>query len=356
MAIPSNARSSPLPKGWDTEDAHPTPHLPAAASALTSGTTDLVGACEDCVSEIRFHQTALVRALERKGNLTSRLTRFLADVERDKAAQAVHNDTPGDGTGGSTVPRMSVYCFGQCQILQDEHPVEGWTQSRSKSLFKYLVLQRHHPVAKEVLMQVFWPGMDGDSARNNLNVAIYGLRKILGRTLPGGSHVLLEEGRYRLNPTLDWWVDVEQFVERVRSGRERETAGAIESALTLYREAEHLYRDDLLIEDRTEEWSAPERQRLREMALDTLRRLCRLHEKRGDLAAGVAACRRLLDLDPCDEDVHRHLMGLYERLDQPHLALRQFQTCADALARELHMIPSPGTTALYRQIQRRERT
>jgi DNA-binding SARP family transcriptional activator len=37
-----------------------------------------------------------------------------------------------------------------------------------------------------------------------------------------------------------------------------------------------------------------------------------------------------------------------------HLALRQYHFCIDALSRELNLIPSPQTVALYQQIRRRQ--
>ncbi len=342
-------------------------HTPIAEAPLTLGAHDLLSACEDVVQEIRFHQTALFKAIERKQTMTERLLRLWASVEQrarctpggeepsECLPPAPEEDLPSAAPMAvKTTPRLAVHGFGQCRVLQDDVPVEGWTHSKGKAIFKYLVLQRRHPVAKEVLMQTFWPDADLDSARNNLNVAIYGLRKTLARQQPSLTHVLLEDGRYRLHPDLDLWCDVEQFEELVRQGRRLEAEGHADQAVARYREAEQLYRDDLFIEDRAEDWLAPERQRLRDMAVDALRRLSGLLEGAGDPNASVVVCRRLLDIDPCDEEMHRHLMGLYQQLDQPHLALRQFQTCAEALSRELHMIPSPSTTALFRQIQRRE--
>ncbi len=353
---------------------------PSLSRTLTSGASDLLSACEDCVSEIRFHQDALVRALERKGSMSARLQNLLQEVGRtctppspcapaaDSGIGAVRraepiwpSDPPGKTPGPEPTQaceaghlRLSVFCFGHSQVFQGDTPVEAWTHSKGKAIFKYLVLHHRQAVAKDVLMREFWPDADADSARNNLNVSIYGLRKALARLQPGCLHVLLEDGRYRLNPALELWVDVDRFVEAVQLGREHEMAERAEAAISAYRQAEQIYRGDLFVEDRTEDWIAPERTRLREMALDTLRRMSRLGESRGDLETSLSACRRVTDIDPCDEDAHRQLMRLYNRSGQPHLALRQFQTCAENLSRELHMIPSPATTALYRQIQRRD--
>ena len=368
------------------------------------GSSELLSACEDCVQEIRFHHDALQKSLERKQVLTARLHDLVENfLERlagssplpETQVQAQHQESveaprprqrnrrsTDRATGGSTpdLPsiegirleqpgiagapatssssdppaQLSVFCFGQCQVLQDGAAIEGWPQSKSKSLFKYLVLNRRQPVAKEVLMQIFWPDADAEAARNNLNVSIYGARKILARLQPALTHIVLQDGCYGIGPDMRLWVDVEHFVERVQAGRDHDRSGRTEDALAAYLEADQTYRGDLLVEERGDEWVVPERTRLRELAMDTLRRLCHLSDAKGDLHTCIAACRRILEIDHCDEAAHRELMQYYSRLGQPHLALRQFQSCADALSRELSMIPSPATTALYRRIQRRE--
>lgn len=62
----------------------------------------------------------------------------------------------------------------------------------------------------------------------------------------------------------------------------------------------------------------------------------------------------LLERDPCREDAHRRLMRSYSRQGQPHLALLQFRTCADFLARELRVGPAPATARLHEKVRRHE--
>jgi hypothetical protein len=87
-------------------------------------------------------------------------------------------------------PSLVIYCLGLFRVYQDEQTVEDWPSSKGKAVFKYLVTHRERPVAKEVLMELFWPGVDPDAARNSLNVAIYGLRQALRQARPSFSHIL----------------------------------------------------------------------------------------------------------------------------------------------------------------------
>ena len=358
--------------------------MPPAAASLSRGATDVLNAVEDCVYEIRFHQDALMRALQRRTRMAESLGRLITDVRRQAAARSpprpaspapktahvgmpaasepailtpAPDAPPGPGRPGvvsDTPHQLTVYALGQTRILQNGQPIDDWPSSKGKAAFKYLLLQRRQPVAKERLIALFWPDADPEGARNNLNVTVYGIRKVLGRAQPDVAHIVLEDGCYRLNADLDLWIDLEAFDDRLRAGRALESQGQVDAAIAAYREAEQLYQGDLFAEERAEDWCLPERQRLRESALDLLRRLARLSLAQGDPHAAVAAHRRLLGIDPCDEESHRELMRLYARLDRPQLAVRQFRSCAEALSRELHMIPSPETTALYRRIQRRE--
>jgi DNA-binding SARP family transcriptional activator len=50
--------------------------------------------------------------------------------------------------------------------------------------------------------------------------------------------------------------------------------------------------------------------------------------------------------DVADEPVHRELMRAYALTGRRHDALRQYQTCVQALASELDLTPEPETAAL----------
>jgi DNA-binding SARP family transcriptional activator len=62
----------------------------------------------------------------------------------------------------------------------------------------------------------------------------------------------------------------------------------------------------------------------------------------------------MVEADACNEEAHRLLMRCYGRLGHAHLALRQYHFCVDALARELNLIPSAQTVALFQQIRHRQ--
>jgi DNA-binding SARP family transcriptional activator len=251
-------------------------------------------------------------------------------------------------------PSLVVYCLGSFQVYQDGQPIQDWKSSKGKAIFKYLVVHHGVPIAKEVLMDLFWPGADPDAARNNLNVAIYGLRQTFRKTQRDLSHILFLDDRYLLNPELQIWVDVEEFLERFKTAQNLEQRGELTLAVREYRTAEALYQGEFLEEDRYEDWLLPQRQRLQDYYLNLLDRLSRHYLDQEDYDACATMCEKMLVVDPCREEAHRRLMRYYSQQKQRYMALRQYHLCAEALARELDVNPSQTTIALYKQIHQNQ--
>ena len=251
----------------------------------------------------------------------------------------------------SQPPTILVYCLGTFRVYQDDQAVEGWQNSRGQSIFKYLIMHRTRPTPKEVLMDLFWPDATPEAARNNLNVAIYSMRRALRNGRPDFPHVIFQNDSYVLNPELNVWVDVEEFRELIitaqRSDQSGEQAKAIEARST----AEALYKGEFLADDRYEEWVQPLRQSLQSDYVTLLNILGHYYLGRGEYDLCSMMCNKLLAVDPCDEECHRNLMRCYSRQEHVHLALRQYHICVEALARELDVEPSTATTELYAEIR-----
>lgn len=254
-------------------------------------------------------------------------------------------------TGEQGQPELKVHCLGPFQVYQDDWLIEYWPSSKGKSIFKYLVTYRKRPVAKEVLMDLFWPDAHPDSARNNLNVAIYGLRQALHDIRPEFSHILFQEDCYLLNSKLQVWVDVEAFREYLSTARSLERRRDLASAVPAYRAAEALYQGEFLVEDRYEDWLLPQRQSLEADYLSLLDRLSRYYLGQKDYEMCVSKCDKMLAVDPCREEAHRRLMRCYARRGQRYLALRQHQLCVETLQNELDVPPVSATTTLFEQIR-----
>jgi DNA-binding SARP family transcriptional activator len=261
------------------------------------------------------------------------------------------------GSGGSlpppTVPTLVAHLLGRLRVSLNGVVVDDWPSGRGRSLLKYLVTHRDPWPQREVLMEVFWPGSPPAAARNSLNVAVHGLRRAL-RAAANLPVVVLKDGAYCLAADLQVWVDVDEFERHVERGRRLERAGEQADAITEYELAASLYQGDFLVDDPYEEWPVLYRERVRLAYLDTLDRLSGLYLGQGRHAACAALCQRIIERDACREDAHRRLIRCYSRQGQRHLALRQFQACAEALRTELDVDPAPATVRLHEAIRHHE--
>ena len=247
----------------------------------------------------------------------------------------------------SKEPLLVVYCLGNFRVYQNEQAIEDWPSSKGKSIFKYLLTHRERPIAKEILMDLFWPDADPDAARNNLNVAIYSLRQAIRNGRSEFSHVLFQNDNYQLNPKLRLWTDYEAFKKGLKTAQSLERQGDLANAIREFTAAEALYQGEFLEEDRYEDWLLPQRQRLQEDYLGLLDRLTRIFYEQHDPINCANLCLKMLAIDPCREEAHRCLMRCYYFQGQSYLALRQYHICLEALKKELDIVPSRATRELY---------
>lgn len=225
--------------------------------------------------------------------------------------------------------------------------------SRGLSLLKYLLLHHKQNTPREVLMDIFWPDAEPETARNNLNVAMHSLRKAL-RTVIFLPVIIFEDGAYGLEPNLQAWLDVEEFDRCIMAGQRLEARDQLTAAVAEYETAISLYQGDFLESNPYEEWTVLDRERLRVAYLDTLDRLSQIYFDQERYAACITICQLTLTRDRCREDAHGLLMRCYSRQGRFHLALLQYQICAKALHSELDVEPSLETKQLYERIRHRE--
>jgi DNA-binding SARP family transcriptional activator len=281
-----------------------------------------------------------------------------------KEAAAIPVDVPAPArneepsAGDSTAPligppgchTLKVRLLGRFEVAIDDRPVGAWDGARGLNLFKYLLTHRGAPCARDVLMDVFWPDVSPDQARNRFHVALSALRRSL-RTVGDIPVVEFREGAYGLNPELDLQADVDDFRRLVETGERAQTAGDTDAAIVCYTQAVTLYRGDLLAESPYDDWALLPRETLRVTYLDVLDRLAALHLTKESLGPCIAVAQLILQQDPCREDAHRLLMRCFAQQGRVHEALRQYELCSRALATTLGGGPSRATVELHHSIR-----
>lgn len=247
-------------------------------------------------------------------------------------------------------PQLTARLLGRFVIAIDGRVVDTQSSRRTRNILAYLLANRRAQIPRDVLMEVFWPNVHPDAARNSLHVALTGARNALRGCCP---KPILQRtfDTYGIADSVDVWVDVEEFQYRCRTGSRAESAGDMGTAISCYEIANQLYDGEFLADDPYCEWAAPLRDTLRVLATEIQCRLVDRYAQRGDHAAALQLGRWILASDPCNEGVHRRLMSCYATTGQGHLALAQYQRCADALWETFRVRPAPETHALYGRLR-----
>jgi len=218
-------------------------------------------------------------------------------------------------------------------------------------LLAYLVLNSDRKHARDTLAGLFWGDHPDERARACLNTALWRLRAVLepAGTLRGTYLETSHGGEIGFNRDSDHWVDVDVFEKQVTNALPQTPDDLSDRDAARLVDALKLYTGDLL-DGCFDDWALRERDRLEGLYVDGLEYVMRYHHAHGDLEASGAYGRRVLDLEPTREEVHRALMRVYTAEGRRDRAVKQYNVCREALGRELAIEPSPETTALYAEL------
>ena len=251
---------------------------------------------------------------------------------------------------------LQVRFFGHFEMLCDSENMPLGRNGKALTILKYLLANRTRPVSQDHLMGWLWPESNLKKARWSLNSAIHGLRKLLSGC-PSSvttNYVSLEDGYYRLSPSVRVSTDVDEFDERHEKGLQLEKERRMMEAAGEYERAIEIYRGDYLVEDLYEDWTMVERERLTNAYMDMLGRLAIHYMEVEQHQESIRACYKVLEKDRCHEDSYRLLMRCYARLGLRARALHQYRMCEQILGQEYATSPSPETRSLYVSLLRDE--
>jgi predicted ATPase/DNA-binding SARP family transcriptional activator/DNA-binding CsgD family transcriptional regulator len=249
---------------------------------------------------------------------------------------------------GSASQTLRIWLLGGFRVSVGSRSIEEgeWRLRKAAALVKLLALEPGHRIHRERVRDLLWPEMDETAQANNLRQALHAARRILEPETPPDTASLYLERRgelLELCPNSPLWVDVEAFEEAVAAARR---AGDTAT----YRAALDLYAGDLLPEDRYEGWTEERREGLRGTYLGLLLGLAKLHEERGETEEAVEALRRLLAVEPAQEEAHARLMRLYALSGRRAEALGQYERLREELSRDLRVEPAASSRRLREDI------
>ncbi|HEX2281459.1 MAG TPA: BTAD domain-containing putative transcriptional regulator [Thermomicrobiales bacterium] len=258
-------------------------------------------------------------------------------------------DTSASGAIEGPASGLRLALLGGFRIWLDGQPVpeSAFPRRRPMSLLKFLALQSGYRAHREQVLEALWPDLRPDSAGAQLYKAVHHARQALAVTRPSDApdDILFLRGEVLgLAASTDVTVDVEDFEELAR-----QALGSRDP--DLLRQAIDLYHGDLLPSDLYEPWTTERRDALRETLTDLLVDLGETRLGNGALAEAADALRQAVTRNTTREDAHRGLMLVYARQGNRSRALRQYESCVNALRSELGVPVAPETQTRYDDIR-----
>lgn len=254
--------------------------------------------------------------------------------------------------------RLEMTLLGPVQIVLDGNPVPSLPYDKVRALLACVAAEPDRPHRREALAALLWPEDDERAARHSLSQALWTLRQCLPDA--GDTPVLLiTRDAIQLNPAHDTWVDVVELVALLDACDDHAHAGGVicrQCAARITRAA-GLYRgpflEQLALPDSVEfdEWALARRELLHQRLTRGLLRVCAYHQTRQDHDRAIAEARRLLGLDPYNEDGHRMLMRSLASSGARAAALAHFEQLCRTLSDDLATEPDVETIQLAEQLR-----
>ncbi len=253
---------------------------------------------------------------------------------------------------------LKIVLFGTFKVNCNGQPLPGFRYDKVRALLAYLAVENDRPHRRDELVGLFWPDSPEEDARTSLRQALAQLRAALGDSEAARPAILAGRESVQWNPEADADVDVIAFEEALKAARTHahRSPHSCRFCAQQFTQAVERYQGDFLAHfflpgsAPFEDWAVLKREALQRQALDTLTQLAAYHSRRGEYSQAEDCLRRLLAIEPWQEEAHRWLMRLLVLHDQRSAALAQYEACRHQLAEALGVEPQPETTKLYEVI------
>ncbi len=256
--------------------------------------------------------------------------------------------------------RLVMHFLGPPQILIEGISPTGLHKSQKPLvLLAYLAMRSDRPHQRGHLAALFWPDHTERRALQNLRQTLSRLRRALDDTSASPPHILVDAHTVQFNRRSDYWLDVEifqQIMKIVRAHPHRRLA-VCSMCVELLSHVESIYQGEFLAEisggesPLLAEWLLLTREHLAYQARMAFLALAEAYLLRDNVEGARRCARRLVDMDPWNEEAQRLLIRVLLRSEGRNAALRHFRSFARRLQRELGVEPEDATLALVRRIE-----
>lgn len=256
-------------------------------------------------------------------------------------------------------PRLELALLGPPRVQAVAGPARAevtWPVRRCFELVAFVATSSGCETTRDAVVAAFWPDLEPERVRGNLNPTISHARRALEQALlacgappPATPILVVEGGLIRLGTGTAWRLDIIEFWRLIEVGRQAESAQRLVEAVRCYQAAWELYRGPLLLGTEAS-WVLPRRVAVTSGYVAMLRDLGTVLTRLDRPEEAIDAYRQSLVEAPLQETVHLALMRLYARSGRRDLVRRQFQRLSTQLFEELGSEPLAETLAEYHRL------
>lgn len=247
---------------------------------------------------------------------------------------------------------LTVKMFGKFQIGNEDGILnkENMRSEMLTRLLAYMVSHREKDMTAQDMIDVLWPDDKSDNPAGALKNLMYRLRKLMVHTWgEDGKYIVTGRGTYRLNPELDFHVDIEEFEECCRQVfNSKDSAVQQENG----KRAVELYQGMFLSELSSEYWVVSIATYYHSIYLTMVKRLAALLEKEKLFTDAEEICGKAIQIEALDEELHCLLLRAMIADNKQKLAIDHYKETVKLLYDSLGVKPSQEMEAIYEELQK----
>ncbi|MBN1180201.1 MAG: tetratricopeptide repeat protein [Anaerolineae bacterium] len=238
-------------------------------------------------------------------------------------------------------PPLHVVALGRFEVWQGARlvPEAAWRQRRAGELFRLLLTSTRRRLSRDQVIEALWPDKPPGAANTPFHQATSALRQALEPDLPDkfpSRYLEVEGGQVALHLPPGSTIDLDTFEHHARQSE--------------WAAAAALYGGALFPDDRYADWAAEPRERLAQLFVEVALALARQALEGGHPREALASARRVLGVDPWQENAvlvgMRACLALEDRVG----ALRLYRDLEQALRQDLGVAPQVELQELYQSL------
>jgi DNA-binding SARP family transcriptional activator len=246
---------------------------------------------------------------------------------------------------------LRILGLGQYRVWQGQHPLpdQPWSRRKSGVLFRFLLLQPDKSASRDVITDALWPDLDPEVAADTLYQATSTLRRIFEPDLPDkfpSGYLVIEGERVSLKLPSGSYTDFDHFEKELPAAIKNRKVEDLQLLLALH-------EGELFPIDRYSDWVNERRNQLETLYLQGLHNLGMLYLINQEYFQELEISRKILRIDPWNEDAVLMGMQAYLGMNNAPRALIFYEDFKKSLENELRIKPRADLRELAAEITTR---